>query len=188
MTTHLNNSFPNKKYKIIVVDPPWPVDFVKRKARPNQKSMPYELMSMDEIKKLPINIIADDECYLFLWTTQKFIIESFEVLKTWGFKYHCVLTWDKNDGMVMFGFRRRTEFVIVGHKGKMNFFDKGKPIETMFYEKLKKNSQKPDIFYSMLAKRYPGPRIDMFARTLRHGWDVWGNDEKLQNQPLESFT
>jgi site-specific DNA-methyltransferase (adenine-specific) len=31
------------------------------------------------------------------------------------------------------------------------------------------------------------PRIELFARTKVHGWDVWGNDEKLEAQPLEVF-
>ena len=32
---------PNKKYQIIVVDPPWPVKKLTRKARPNQTTMDY---------------------------------------------------------------------------------------------------------------------------------------------------
>jgi len=171
-----------------VIDPPWPVDFVKRKCRPNQKSMPYELMSYEEILNFPIDDFSDKDSYLFLWTTQKFLPKAFQILEKWNFKYHCLLTWDKNDGMVMFGFRRQTEFILFAHRGKLSFFKKGKPIPTIFYEKLKRNSQKPDSFYRMLVRAYPEPRVDIFARRKHEGFDVWGNDRELETESLERFT
>ena len=148
--------------------------------------MPYNLMSLEEIYNFPINDFADEDSTIFLWTTQKFIHDAFHILEKWGFKYHCVLTWDKNDGMVMFGIRRRTEFVLLGSRSKLKFFTSGKPIESLFYEKLKKNSKKPDIFYQMIIKKYPEPRIDIFARKKHYGFDVWGNETE-DPLTLESF-
>lgn len=175
------------KYKTIVIDPPWPVDFVKRKERPNQKSMPYSTMSLQEIYDFPINNYADDECALFLWTTQRFLHDSFHILDKWGFKYNSTLTWDKNDGMCMFGVRRRTEFVLFGYKGKINFFSSGTPIESFFYEKLKRNSEKPRIFYDMILKRFSEPRIDIFSRKKHFGFDSFGNEAE-EPITLEQFS
>ena len=38
------------KYKVIVVDPPWPIKKLRRRRRPNQKSMDYKTMTLDEIR------------------------------------------------------------------------------------------------------------------------------------------
>ena len=179
-------SFPDKKYKTVVIDPPWPVDFVKRKQRPNQKSMPYKTISMEEIYNFPINDYADEDCVLFLWTTQRFLHESFHVLEKWGFKYNSILTWDKNDGMCMFGVRRRTEFVLFGYRGKRSFFTNGKQIESFFYEKLKRNSEKPRIFYDMLLKTTDEPRVDIFSRKKHIGFDSFG-DQAEEPHTLENY-
>ena len=38
------------------------------------------------------------------------------------------------------------------------------------------HSAKPDIFYDELAKMFPGiPKLEMFARGPREGWNVWGD-------------
>ena len=51
------------------------------------------------------------------------------------------------------------------------------------------HSEKPNIFRELIVKQSGDlPRIEIFARTKVHGWDVIGNDEKLQNQPLEVFS
>ena len=60
--------FPNKKYQIIVIDPPWEIQKISKRVRPNQIDMDYPMMSLKEISGLPINQIADDKCILFLWT------------------------------------------------------------------------------------------------------------------------
>ena len=69
-----------KKYQIIVVDPPWNVKKLTHKARPKQTKMDYPTMTLAEIKALQIEKIADENCWLFLWTTQKFLFEAKEVL------------------------------------------------------------------------------------------------------------
>jgi len=56
--------FPNKKYKIIYADPPWPFNFHKRNLK--DKSHLYKIMTIDEIKQLPIQNISDNDCILFL--------------------------------------------------------------------------------------------------------------------------
>jgi len=178
--------FPKKKYKTIVIDPPWPINFIKRRERPKQTAMPYKLMPLEEIYNLPIPKISNKNTSLFLWTTNKFLHEAFHLLKHWGFKYNSTLVWDKNNGMVMFGVRRRVEFVLFGYKGETSFYMKGEPLESFFYEKGKQNSVKPRIFYDKLLKHTKEPRIDLFARKTHYGFDVWG-DEVEQIQPLEAF-
>lgn len=39
-----------------------------------------------------------------------------------------------------------------------------------------KHSQKPDAFLDVVEQVSPGPRIELFARLQRDGWDSWGNE------------
>ena len=51
--------FPDKKYQIIYADPPWPIKLMSRTVRPQQLVMPYNVLTANDIKYLPVNTIAD---------------------------------------------------------------------------------------------------------------------------------
>lgn len=167
--------FPNKKYRVIVADPPWTITKTKRRVRPNQIEMDYPMMSLDEIKALPVEALAAEPCTLFLWTIDKYLYRSREVLESWGFNYHLTMAWDKTNGLSLYGFNRRTEFILVGLRGKHDAYPRRPTIRTSFSAKSLRHSQKPDEFYTMLSI-LEGQKIDLFARAPRPGWDVWGNE------------
>ena len=53
-------------------------------------------MSIEDIKNLPVNDVADDDCMLFLWTTFPNLQEGLDVIKAWGFKYKTLgFSWIK---------------------------------------------------------------------------------------------
>lgn len=169
-----------KKYNIIVVDPPWKLKKIQKKVRPNQVNMDYPMMSLKQIKELPIESIADDKCILFLWTIDKYLYDTKAILEAWGFKYHLTMSWDKTNGLAMYGFNRQTEFILVGLRGKHDAFPSRKTIPTSFTEKSPRHSAKPNSFYTMLDV-LEGNRIDIFARKHRDDlfgkkWDIWGNE------------
>ncbi len=181
MTEERMIPFPDKKYQIIVADPPWEIKKIIKRVRPNQVNMDYPMMSLTEIKNLPVSTISDDYCTLFLWTIDKYLYDSKGVLESWGFKYHLTMTWDKTNGLAMYGFNRQTEFILVGFKGNHDAYPKRKTIRTSFTAKSERHSAKPDSFYEMLDLLPDNPRIDLFARKHRNGiflqnvWDVWGD-------------
>ena len=105
----------DKKYNIIYADPAWKMKKIERKVRPNQKGFDYPTMELEDIKNLPVKDLADDNCVLFLWTTQSYLPKAFEVMESWGFKYQRTLTWDKMNGLCLFGFHNRTEFLLFGY-------------------------------------------------------------------------
>jgi N6-adenosine-specific RNA methylase IME4 len=40
----------------------------------------------------------------------------------------------------------------------------------------REHSRKPDEAYALIERMYPDlPKIELFARARRPGWDVWGN-------------
>jgi N6-adenosine-specific RNA methylase IME4 len=175
--------FPDKKYQTIVIDPPWKYGNwgkANPKSRPNGKiyPMPYQTMNITEIKELPIKDIADDNCELYLWTTQKYLPYAFDILKVWNIKYCQTLVWCKKPrGLGQGGIYCPTnEFLILGRKGKM---PKVKRIDsTWFLTKRPHNnhSKKPEFFQDMIEQVSNPPRIELFARRKRINWDVWGNE------------
>ncbi len=165
-----------KVYDLIVVDPPWPVNKIVRRSRPNQNAeLDYETMTMEGIEWLPVSRIAAKNSCMFLWTTHAFLPQSFAIMEAWGFKYQRCLTWDKGNGVCFFGFHHRTELCLFGYKGKLPMYPKRKAIPTVFGGKSERHSAKPDNFYAMV-EGMGKDRIDIFARKEREGWDVWGNE------------
>jgi N6-adenosine-specific RNA methylase IME4 len=176
--------FPDKKYKTIYMDPPWPVKYSARKQRPNQTKWPYPTMTISEIENMPIENLADKECNLFLWTTQTFLHHGIHLIEKWGFTYHVCITWDKKKGLTFFGFHRRTEFLLYGHCGldRDTFYKSGSAIPTLISSPSRKHSRKPPAVYDYIERQMPDPKIELFARPFnsmfptRSGWDVWGNE------------
>lgn len=171
--------FPKGKYNTIVVDPPWPVKKLTHKARPRQVNMDYKTMSLDEIQALPVSTIADDNCWLFLWSTQKFLFDAKPILESWGFHHLLTMAWEKtygkSAGMPLFGFRWNIEFILVGYKTKPELWPSRPLIPAGFQAENIKHSQKPDKFYDMIMP-LGDKRIELFARRQREGWTVWGDE------------
>ena len=165
-----------KKYQIIYADPPWNVKKIIRKVRPNQtKELDYPTMPLEDIKWLDVPNISDKNSVLFLWTTHSFLPKAFQVMEAWGFKYQRTITWDKQNGMCLFGFHHRTEFLLFGYKGKIEMYPKRKAFPTIVVAKSDKHSSKPQIFRDLIAP-FGQSRIELFARKKTEGWDVWGNE------------
>ncbi len=170
--------FPDKKYQIIYADPPWNVSQFSRIVRPQQKPHPYSKMKLEDIKSLSVQDITDlDGCHLFMWTTHKWLPKAFEVIKSWGFKYHCCLTWNKTFGFTPFSFMWSTEFCLYAQiRGKW-LRPKTFAIKTLITEKPTKHSKKPKSMQNLIIQHCGDlPRIELFAREKTDGWDVWGDE------------
>lgn len=165
-------------YSCIVIDPPWDIKKIEREERPNQGLfLDYPTMSLEDIadeKWVPVRTHAADDCHLYLWVTHKYMPAGLELMDAWGFRYQCVLTWRKNVGITPFSWMYDTEHVLFGRKGKLPLSQLG--LRLSFDAPVQGHSIKPDVFYERVRAASPGPRIDMFARTEREGFDVWGNE------------
>lgn len=102
--------FPQGKYKTIYIDPPWPERGGKIKRGADRH---YALMSIKEIKALPIASLADPEgCHLYMWTTNNYLPDALECVKAWGFQYVTLITWCKDSMGLGQYFRGMTEHCI----------------------------------------------------------------------------
>jgi N6-adenosine-specific RNA methylase IME4 len=179
-------------YRTIVVDPPWPQKgggplsgghgegFV---GTAGSMPMPYSTMSVDHIKDLRVADLADPGgCHLYLWTTNRFLRDAFAVADSWGFRYSTLLVWAKTPmgGGLGGAYGISSEYVLFGRRG--NLATTARVRGTWFNWKRPYNaagkpmhSAKPPEFFSMVESVSPGPRLEMFARRERAGWDLWGD-------------
>jgi len=179
---------PDKKYRCIVIDPPWPTKFITRTKRPDQFGIAYPTMSLEDIKNHPlgkdssIEKLAYKDCHLYLWTTHSFLPYCFEIVKAWGFEYKCLMTWIKNVGMTPMSWMYSTEHVLFCTKGNLPLLRRGMRLD--FAAKVREHSRKPDEFYELVKKASPEPRIDIFSREKRDGFDSWGKESTKFNGKL----
>jgi N6-adenosine-specific RNA methylase IME4 len=172
------------KYKTIVIDPPWKLATFNSKPfshafGPLEGAPPYKMLSDKEIIDFPIEQFADAECDLFLWTVKSKIHLAFHIMEKWGFHYANFLVWNKLHRLNHNGVSATCEFILYGYKGR-NGLDYANPMPSYFEERLKKHSQKPDVFYAEVAKITKEPRVDLFARRRHYGFDAWGNQVETQ--------
>lgn len=138
-------------------------------------------MKTSEIKALPIKELASkDGCHIYLWATNNHLEDALECLEAWGFEYITTITWMKDKmglGQYYRGItehclfattKRRLPYKIVNGKRQQGL--------TGFYEERTIHSRKPEKIFEYIDKVSYGPRIEIFARTEREGFDCWGNE------------
>ncbi len=165
-----------KKYKTISADPPWRVELGSTwktrftdKARPDKQ---YKTMNLIEICKLQIP--SAEQSHLFLWVVNQHIDWGYQVSESWGFKVWQILTWCKK-GLGVGRFQCNTEHILVCRKGSRYGNPFGMTEGTHFNWERGKHSEKPEESYKLIEKISPSPRLELFARKKREGWDCIGN-------------
>ena len=177
----------NRKYNIILADPPWHYgckhyqDGNREMKHINEQ---YKTLSIKEIKQLPINKIVDKDCACFMWVTDSHLEFGLEVLKSWGFKYKTIaFNWIKktSKGNTCVNFApwtlKSSEICILGMKGSMGKFKNSNKVRQLIEAERTKHSKKPDEAKHRIVELFGDlPRVELFAREKTKGWDVWGNE------------
>ena len=174
----------NKSYGSIVADPPWRFQNRTGKMAPEHKRLArYTTLSVQEIKEIPVWLVAAQNCHLYLWVPNALIKEGLQVMESWGFEYKTNLIWHKirKDGEpdgrgVGFYFRNTTEMILFGIRGKMRTLARGRSQVNIIKSCKREHSKKPDELYEIVEACSPGPYLELFARGKRPAWDQWGNE------------
>jgi len=98
---------------------------------------------------------------LWLWATnskdkktkEPILKIAFDLIRSWGFTYYTMVTWNKRTGPCPFGpYQIITEHVLFGYRGKVKFEKNilGK-MQTLFTETSTVHSAKPDSFYQKIS-------------------------------------
>jgi N6-adenosine-specific RNA methylase IME4 len=175
----------NNKYQIIYADPPWSYsNFQGKGSYYGDVSRHYKTMSREEIENLNVELLADNNCILFLWATFPNLPQAIRLIKVWGFEYKTVgFVWVKmkndmsevrGDGMGFYTLSN-AEIVLIGVKGK--FKRNRKDIKQIVLSPKWEHSKKPDEVRKRIVNLCGDlPRIELFAREKTNGWDSWGNE------------
>ena len=176
----------DKQYEIIYTDPPWKQTKGNiRKCRPNQtKELDYQTLNITEISeihKCVLDNLAKEKHNVFMWTIDKYLHDTEQMMKSLGYELHTRMVWDKENGVA-------PAFTVrFSHEYLLWFYKKGKilmPCEkmrgkytTVLREQSTKHSKKPLCAYEMIENMFPEKtKLEMFARNERNGWDCWGNE------------
>ena len=168
-------------YSLILADPPWRFRTWGEHNQAKSPSKHYDLMTMDDMKALPVNQLAADDCALVMWAVQAMIPEALALMDAWGFKYKTMGAWAKQSSTGekwAFGtgylYRCAAEFFIVGTIGKPQVGARN--IRNLIVAPVREHSRKPDQMHGDLERLFPCVRrAELFARQSRPGWDCWGN-------------
>jgi N6-adenosine-specific RNA methylase IME4 len=146
--------------------------------------LPYPTMTVGEIAELPVREVADDDAHLYLWTTQRYIWETHDIIRGWGFEPSRILTWCKPPTGFSLGgvFGGASEFCVFARRGKLRSLSRTN--RDWWVWSRREHSAKPEAFLDLVEQVSPGPYLEMFARRQRLGWDTWG-DEALEHVSIE---
>lgn len=175
-----------KKYKIIYADPPWSYKVWSKKGQGRSAESHYKTMNKEDIQNLNIQSISEDDCVLFLWVTFPCLEEGLELIKKWGFKYKtCAFTWiKKNKKATTTNFwgmgywtRANPELCLLATKG--NIVRINKSVHSVIESPIEAHSKKPDETRKRIIQLMGDlPRVELFAREQKDGFDVFGNEVK----------
>lgn len=188
----MNLDFPkDKKYQIIYADPPWTFTAWNPKTAMGFVGNKYPLMNTEDICKLLVNNIADDNCVLFLWVTAPNLIEGIKVIEAWGFVYKTIgFVWIKTykePNSLFWGMgyytRSNAELCLLAIKGKP-LKRMTRSVHQIVKAEARGHSEKPPEVRNKIVRLMGDlPRIELFARHQVPGWDCWG-DEKSKIELL----
>lgn len=189
-------------YGMIEADPAWSfLSYNGKGGVPHRtEEAPYPVMTLDEMKALPVADLAAKDCLLNMWTIGSHLDQALELGRFWGFTFKSDgFVWvktGKNDPAVRpIGMgkwvRKQVEYSLIFSRGRpgrrdasvRQLFETG---DNVIYAPKREHSRKPDERYERIERLVEGPYLEMFARNHRPGWDAWGNQVDLFDQ--DDFT
>lgn len=191
-------------YSIIYMDAPLRFEVRDRKTGLGKSpDAHYDTMTDEDFLALPVPDWAAKHAHLVAWMYDPKIPVMMKAAEQWGFRYCTVLfrwlktTYDNRDQIPLFVAPETLNFGTGYHtRGggceECWLFKKGDGLPVLrhdirkeFYSPIREHSRKPDEVPGWLVDLYGDhPRLEMFARTQRPGWDVFG-DETTKFQAAE---
>ncbi len=178
------------KYATIVADPPWIVAkrMGKGGRRRNATAIPYSMQTDEQIAALDVASVAADDAVLFLWSTRRRFRDGVaaSIARAWDFEPCGEIVWGlRNPGMGTRSFANDHEPCLVASRGATTI-DADEPLGVWFWRQVyeygpagvpqKKHSAKPPGFLELVERISLPPRLELYAREARLGWDSWGDE------------
>ncbi len=102
-------------------------------------------MSVEEIAAMPVRELADSDAHLWLWTTNRYLRQSFGIVEAWGFRFAQLLIWAKTPmGKGPGGaFAQNAEYVLFCRRGSLPHLEKQDSV-WFNWPRTTKHSKKPE--------------------------------------------
>ncbi len=195
---------PGGGFRCILADVPWSFDNYSAKGEEKNAKSHYECQDLDWICALPVQILAADDCALFMWCTWPLMPVWTKVLDAWGFSY-AGLAWEwikfnPETGKYAlgcgYGSRKNLEPCILATRGSpslrkdASFF--GSTTEAKSHSvrdfiewhpgdcirsARREHSRKPEQQFERIEAMFDPPYIELFARERRKNWSSWGDQQ-----------
>jgi N6-adenosine-specific RNA methylase IME4 len=176
--------------RVIYADPPWTFSTWSKRGEDRSPVQHYACMSLGDICGLPVRDVAAADCALFMWVVQPMLPQALTVIDAWGFTFKTVaFAWVKTKGAQRFLFQSPEDVRMgMGYHTRSGFEQcwlatrgKGYRRQVMdqpqvVFAPVREHSRKPDEIADAIVRLVGDvPRLEMFARTRRPGWEVFGN-------------
>jgi len=133
---------------------------------------------------LPVRWLGTVDSHLWLWTTNQHLEDGLLLMRAWGYKYLSPIHVIKPSGTGNY-FIQRTQTILFGYKEKCKFNKNRYMPNIIEVSDPKRHSEKWNESYEYIESVSSKPRLELFARRKRNGWDSWGyevdNDIELGN-------
>lgn len=178
---------PDRRYDVILADPPW--SYYGQQGKWGAAAKFYETAADEAIVRLPIPDLLSDRGVLFLWATSPRLDVAMACLSAWQLHFRGVaFVWVKarKDGGPIGAqgvrpsiVKPTAEYVLAASrvaKGRpLPLADEGVP--NVILAPKRAHSQKPEAVRDNIDRLYPeAAKLELFARSERPGWDAWGNE------------
>lgn len=167
-------------YDLLMIDPPWHFELFSDEGEAKSAQAQYRTMPLDEIKDLPVRLLAKPNCLVWLWATFPLLPDALQVLDAWGCRYITGGAWHKTTrhGKTAFGtgyvLRSACEPFLIGKFGDP---PTTRSTRNIVVGAVREHSAKPEEAYAAAEALMPGAhRAEIFSRRTRPGWDVWGDE------------
>jgi N6-adenosine-specific RNA methylase IME4 len=177
---------PSDKYRVIYADPPWKYNDTRSGGNDDfMNQYPaaethYPTMTITELCNLPISDLCENNSVLFLWVTSPLLEDSFKIIKAWGFSYKTSFIWDKIKHNMGHYNSVRHELLLICTRGSCTPDNKKLFDSVQSIDRSDIHSQKPEEFREIIETLYThGKKLELFARSEHEGWEVWGNEPKI---------
>lgn len=190
--------FPRHQHAIIYPDPPWQYEMYSDKGLEKSPDQHYQTMSLDELKAMRDDVLfaTAPHAACIMWTTFAMLKPALELMECWGFEYKTGGPWIKRAGTgnpamgTGYVLRSSAELFLIGSVGRPKIRNKGQrnllltgewpaqveDIDSVIVDTLRReHSRKPDEMIPLIEALFDGPYLELFGRTTRPGWTVWGN-------------
>ena len=116
----------------------------------------------ENLTKLPISALGEDNSVLFLWTTPTTLGQTIALINNWGFQYKTCFVWYKD----VFEVSDKAEILTVSTRGQ--------PPMIKLSEESAVKTVKPELVKQMMDTIYTGSKVELtFGNSAIEEWTLW---------------